>query len=83
MLSRLPFQDIALFEPESNFLLGILNAVGAVAYVAAYVDRVVATDGAWCCVARVGGAEEDTTGFDGITAFPDHGTDWATQHVLD
>lgn len=51
--------DLALLEPQGNLLLGVLNAVGAVADIAADVDGVVTTDGAGGGSQRVGGAEED------------------------
>lgn len=35
---RLPADDLALVEPESNLLLGVLDAVGAVADVAALLE---------------------------------------------
>lgn len=50
--------NLALLEPESNFLLGVLNAIGAVADVAADVDGKVAADGAWLGGKRVGGTEK-------------------------
>jgi hypothetical protein len=34
VLSRLPWDDLAILEPESNLLLGILDTVGTVADVA-------------------------------------------------
>lgn len=56
---RLVLLNLALLEPQSDLLLGVLNAVGAVADVAADVDGVVATDGARGRGEGVGGAEED------------------------
>lgn len=44
MLSGLPGLDLTLLEPESNLLLGVLDAVGAVADVAADIDGEVTTD---------------------------------------
>ena len=55
----LPADDLDILEPESNLLLGALNAVGAVADVAADSQAVVATDGAGGGGKGVGGAEED------------------------
>jgi len=75
--------DLALLEPEGNLLLGVLDAVGAVADVAANVDGVVTADGTWCGGKRVGGTEEGTSGLDGITTFPDHSADGSAAHVLD
>lgn len=57
-LGRLPADELALLEPESNLLLGVLDAVGAVADVAADVDGEVATDGAGGGGEGVGGAED-------------------------
>jgi hypothetical protein len=58
-LSGLVCLDLTLLEPESDLLLGILDAVGAVADIAADVDGVVTADGAWGRGKRVGGTEED------------------------
>jgi hypothetical protein len=57
-LSALPADDIAVLEPESNLLLGVLDAVGAVADVATDIDSVVAADGAGGRGKRVCGAED-------------------------
>jgi hypothetical protein len=43
VLNGLPFNDFTLVEPESDLLLGILDAVGAVAYVATDIDGVITT----------------------------------------
>ncbi len=59
VLSTLPALDLAVFEPESDLLLGVLDAVGAVADVAADIDGIVTTDGTWLGGERVGGTEED------------------------
>lgn len=40
-LGGLPADDVALLEPESDLLLGVLDAVGAVADVAAGLEREV------------------------------------------
>jgi hypothetical protein len=74
--------NLALAEPESNLLLGILDAVGTVADVAANIDGKVTTDGARGRGKRVGGTKEDTASLDGITSLPNHGGDRAAQHVL-
>ena len=79
--SLLPALDLAVLEPESNLLLGVLDGVGAVADVAADIDGEVATDGAGGRGGGVGGTEEDTAGLDGVTALPDHGADGAGGHV--
>jgi len=80
-LSRLPALDLALLEPQGNLLLAVLDRVGAVAHVAADVERVVATDGTGRRGERVGGAEDGAAGLDGVAAFPDHGADGAGAHV--
>jgi hypothetical protein len=80
-LSRLPLNDLILLEPKRNLLLRILDAVAAVADVAADIDGEVATDSAWEGVLGVGGTEDGTAGLDGVTAFPDHGADGAGGHV--
>jgi hypothetical protein len=41
-LGALPADDIAVLEPQSNLLLGALDAVGAVADVAANIDGIIA-----------------------------------------
>jgi hypothetical protein len=50
--------DLTLLEPESDLLLGVLDAVGAVADVAADIDGVVATDSARGGSKGVGSAED-------------------------
>lgn len=83
VLGELPALDLTLLEPESDFLLGVLDAVGTVADVTADIDGVVATDGARGGGKRVGGTEDGTASLDGITAFPDHSADRARVHVTD
>lgn len=51
--------ELALLEPESNLLLGVLDGVGTVADVAADIDSEVTTDGAGGGGKGVGGTEED------------------------
>ena len=58
MLSGLVCLDLTLLEPESDLLLGVLDAVGAVADVAADIDGVVTADGTWLGGKRVGGTED-------------------------
>lgn len=58
-LSRLVALDLTLLEPESNLLLGVLDAVGTVADVAANVNGEVTTDGTGGGSQGVGGTEED------------------------
>lgn len=74
---------VLLAEPEGDFGLSALDAVGAVADVATDVDGEVATDGSGGRVERVGGAEKDTAGLDGVLAFEDDADDGAGSHVLD
>ena len=81
VLSRLPALDLLLIEPQSNFLLGGLHSIGAMADVAADIDGEVTTDGAWCGGERVGGTEESAAGLDDVFALPDHGADGAAAHV--
>jgi hypothetical protein len=81
VLSALPALDLTLVEPEGNLLLAVLDAVGAVADVAANVDGVVTTDGARGGGEGVGGTEDGAAGLDGVTALPDHGADGAGTHV--
>ena len=57
-LRSLVADNIALLEPERNLLLGVLDAVGAVADVAADIDGKVTTDGAGGGGKGVGCAEE-------------------------
>ena len=57
-LGRGPLEDLLRLEPERDLLLGVLDAVGAVADVAADVDGEVAADGAGGGGEGVGGAEE-------------------------
>jgi hypothetical protein len=81
VLGRLPGVDLLWLEPKSNLLLCAVNGVRAVADVAADINGEVTTDGAWSGGSWVGGTEEDTASLDGVTAFPDHGADWAGSHV--
>lgn len=88
--------DLTLLEPESDFLLGVLDAVGTVADVASDINGEVTTDGTWGGCERVGGAEENlgvsivgdgegrlltTAGLDSITTLPNHSADWSGTHV--
>jgi len=57
-LSRLPALDLLRLEPQSNFFLCALNAVRAVADIAADVDGIVTTDSAGGRGKRVGGTED-------------------------
>lgn len=75
--------ELLRLEPEGNLLLGVLDAVGAVANVAANINGEVTTDGARGGGKRVGGTEDGAAGLDDLTALPDHGDDGAAQHVGD
>lgn len=57
-LGRLVRLDLALLEPESNLLLGVLDGVGTVADVAANIDGEVTTDGSRAGGKGVGGTED-------------------------
>lgn len=61
-LGSLVADELALLEPESNLLLGVLDGVGTVADVAADIDGEVTTDGAGGGGKGVGGTEEDLNG---------------------
>ena len=77
----LPLEDLAGGEPERDLLLGVLDAVGAVADVAADVDGVVTTDGTGSGGQGVGGTQDGTASLDDVLALPNHGADGAAQHV--
>lgn len=57
-LGARPVLDLAVLEPESDLLLGVLDAVGAVADVAADINGEVTTDGAGEGGKGVGSTEE-------------------------
>jgi len=82
VLCRLPALNLLWLEPKGNFLLRAINGIRTVADIAADIDGVVTTDGARGGGSRVGSTEEDTACLYGVTAFPDHGTDWAGGHVF-
>jgi len=44
-------------------------------------NGIVTTDGAWSGSERVGGTKDGTSCLHSVTAFPDHGADWAAFHV--
>ena len=77
----LPLEELGGREPEANLLLCALDAVGAVADVAADVEGVVTTDGTGSGGQGVGGTQDGTAGLDGVLALPDHSADGAAQHV--
>jgi len=73
--------NLVLVEPQFNLLFGALNAVRPVADIPSNVDGIVEADSTWSSGERVCGAEDLTTNLDNLTAFPDHGADWARGHV--
>jgi len=83
VLSALPALDLTLLEPESNFLLGVLDGVGTVADITSDIDGEVTADSTRLGGKRIGGTEEGTAGLDSITTFPDHGADGSAAHILD
>ncbi len=58
VLGRLPADQLLRLEPESNLLLGVLDAVGSVAHIPAGLQGVVATNSARSRGKRVGGTED-------------------------
>jgi hypothetical protein len=81
VLSGLPALHLTVLEPQGNLLLSVLDAVGAVAHVAADIESEVATDSAGGRGEGVGGTEDGAASLDGVTALPDHGADGAGTHV--
>eukprot|EP01084_Bolivina_argentea_P230865 389477_1 len=79
---RLPGEQLLRLEPEGELLVGVLDAVAAVADVAADVEGEVAADRARGRVSRVRGAEQDAARLDDVLALPAHGADGAAGHVL-
>lgn len=57
-LGRLVAGNLLRLEPQSNLLLSILDAVGAVADVAANIDGIVTSDRAGGRGKRVGGTKD-------------------------
>jgi len=82
-LALLVTENLIVTEPQGNFFLGIFDAVGAVADVAADVKGEITADGARGGVKRVGCTKDNATGLDCVTALPDHSADGATQHIGD
>jgi len=72
----------SLRKPKSNLGLSGLHSVGTVTDVASDSDAQVATDGAGGGLRRLGSAEHDTTGLDGVLAFPYHATHGTRHHVV-
>ncbi len=97
VLGGLPGDNLTLLEPESDLLLGVLNAVGTVAHIPTHIKGEVATDCAWEGGKWVGSTEDSwdtlaevylagwgqhtTSSLDGITSFPNHGADGSAVHV--
>lgn len=80
-LAVLPLEDLGGGEPEVDLLLSVLDAVGAVADVAANVEGEVTTDGAGSGGQGVGGTQDGAASLDSVLALPDHGADGTAQHV--
>merc|ERR1719183_311969 len=75
--------EFFLREPVSNFFLGVFNSIGTVADVSSNIKGEVTSDGAWVRFNWLGGAEESSTGLDGVQSFPDHSDDWTAHDVID
>lgn len=80
-LGTLVLLNFLRLEPQSNFLLGRLNTIGAVADVSANIDGIVTSDGARGGSERIGSTENGSTGLAGVSSFPDHGEDGAREHI--
>lgn len=76
-------RNLRLREPVPDLMHRRLWPVRAVANVAANADSHVTTDGARYGSGGVGRSEEDTTGLNGVLAFPDHGDDGPGREVGD
>ena len=66
-----PGADLLLAEPQSDFLLGGLDRIRAVADVAADVNAEVAADGAGLRVEGLGGAKHLAASGHGVGTLPD------------
>jgi hypothetical protein len=69
-------------EPQSDFLLGVLNRVGTVTDVTSNFDTEVTTDGTRGRGQGVGLTQHLTTSLDGILTSPDHTDNGARGHVF-
>ena len=78
----LPVQDLALFEPELDFLFGVFDRITSVADVASDLDAKVSSDGSGVGFQWVGGSQHLASGGDGLLALPDHADDGSAQHVI-
>jgi len=76
-----PGQNV-LTEPQFDFFLSILNGVGSVADVTTSDNSVISSDGSrvWC--QRIGGSEQESSGGNNSSSFPDHADDGTWQHVV-
>ena len=72
-----PVDDLFVFEPKLDLIIGRLDSVGAVTDVSANVDAEVTSDSAWLRILRLGGTEHFSSGLDSIVTFPNHAADWA------
>ena len=79
----LPSAELLWLEPETDLVVGRLDGIGSVDDVTADIDAVITTDGAWCGVEGLGGTEHLSSGEDSVVAFPDHGADGTSAHVVD
>lgn len=61
LLGRVPLDEVLVLEPQGNLLVGALDAVGAVADVAAHLQAQVAADGTGSRGEGVGGTEHGWT----------------------
>lgn len=67
---------------QLDFLLGILDRVGAVADISSNSEGVVTADGARERSKGVGGTEDGAASLDGIQTLPNSGDNRASAHVL-
>jgi hypothetical protein len=75
------WENLAFPKPESNFFLGIFNAIGTVADVAADVNSEVSADSTGGRGKWISSAENGSPSLDGITALPHHSDDRSAQHI--
>ena len=57
MRVRSPVQKFTFFEPESKFLIGVLDGITTVADVSADLDAEVSSNGSWGRFKWIGGAK--------------------------
>lgn len=70
-------------EPQSKFLLGVLDAIGAMDDVASHFDAVCATNASRVSSQGVGGADNLAALLDNVLTFKSNGNNGAAQDVLD